>query len=274
MKQLDPKLVDAVKRHFPALTDADKLDMCWLMKRPEARGGDQWMMKHHWVERIGEKAGVRVVEVDWIVAGPEFSACQVTATLGGDVVITTGEASRHNSTSPYPVAIAEKRGKDRAILKLLGLHGDFLSDEELEARQEKDEKTEKKVVRIAGETEFPFDDFWGAYGKKRGSKHKCNLKWSKLKETERKEIMEHIPAYVAATPDVTFRKDPLTYLNQRVWETEELPTRPTPKQAQATQGEELTYQQMLRECEKLGRITSDYTVKKKSDGSARFTYNG
>jgi hypothetical protein len=264
-KQLDPKVGAALKHYFPDLTNEEKIDTCWLLERPESRGGPTWMMKHHWVERLGDAAGVEVNYVDWMAATKDFAACQITASLGQKSVITTGEASSMNSTSPYPVAVAEKRAKDRAILKLLGVHGDLLSDEEMEARQEKEEK----VVKIVGETEYSFLDFWNAYGKKRGSKHKCQMKWARLRESDRKLIMQHVPLYVAATPDVEFRKNPESYLNGRVWESEELPQAGgTPAGAQ----DELTYSAMLYQVDKLGRTTADYRTVKKEDGSTRFVY--
>lgn len=266
-KQLDPKVVAAIKTYFPALTDEEKRDMCWLLERPEARGGPVWMMKHHWVERLGDAAKVEIAYVDWLAASKDFSACQVTAFLGDEKVITTGEASNLNSTSPYPVAIAEKRAKDRAILKLLGVHGDLLSDEEMEARTEKEEK----AVKIVGETDYPFDAFWEAYGKKVGSKHKCQLKWARLTETDRRLIMQHVPLYITSTPDKAFRKNPETYLNGRVWESEELPMDSSPAKDGGTH-EELTYQAMLYQCDKMGRATSDYRVVRKEDGSTRFIY--
>lgn len=265
-KQLDPKVVAALKHFFPDLTNEEKLDMCWLLERPDARGGPVWMIKHHWVERLADAAGIEVQYVNWIAASKDFSACQIVATLGDKSVITTGEASNLNSTSPYPVAVAEKRAKDRAILKLLGVHGDLLSDEEMEARQEK----ESRAVKIVGETDFPFILFWEQYGKKVGSKHKCQLKWSRLTETDRRLIMQHVPLYVGSTPDKAFRKNPETYLNGRVWESEELPHDSTPGPSGAT--EEITYQAMLYQCDKLGRTTADYRTVKKEDGSTRFIY--
>ncbi len=45
---------------------------------------------------------------------------------------STGEASPANSTNAYPWAIAEKRGKDRVILKLLRVHGEVYSELESE----------------------------------------------------------------------------------------------------------------------------------------------
>lgn len=41
-----------------------------------------------------------------------------------------GEAAPHNNKNAYPFAMAEKRAKDRVILKLVGLHGHVYSEEE------------------------------------------------------------------------------------------------------------------------------------------------
>ena len=43
-----------------------------------------------------------------------------------------GEASDKNCKNKFPLAMAEKRAKDRVILKLVGLHGYVYSDDELE----------------------------------------------------------------------------------------------------------------------------------------------
>ena len=50
----------------------------------------------------------------------------------GDHFETLGEASPKNNTFNYPVAIAEKRAVDRAILKALGIHGKYYSDAEID----------------------------------------------------------------------------------------------------------------------------------------------
>ena len=42
-----------------------------------------------------------------------------------------GEVSPLNNDFSFPVAVAEKRAADRAILKALGIHGNVYSDEEL-----------------------------------------------------------------------------------------------------------------------------------------------
>lgn len=64
-----------------------------------------------------------------------------------------------------------------------------------------------------------FEKWWDMYDKKRG-RDKCLAKWKKLTSTERLSCMEATPAYVASTPDKQYRKDPLTYLNQKAWKDE------------------------------------------------------
>ena len=67
----------------------------------------------------------------------------------------------------------------------------------------------------------PFDDFWNLYNKKVGRK-KSEAKWKRLTNKDRAAIMEHLPNYIRNTPDVTYRKNPETYLNSESWN-DELP---------------------------------------------------
>jgi len=64
-----------------------------------------------------------------------------------------------------------------------------------------------------------FDQWWELYQKKRG-KDKCLKKWQKLSQKDRQACLNATPAYVASTPDVNFRKDPYTYLNNKSWNDE------------------------------------------------------
>lgn len=64
-----------------------------------------------------------------------------------------------------------------------------------------------------------FEDWWRMYGKKRGKK-KAKQKWDKLTVEQQTACLIATPAYVASTPDRTYRKDPLTYLNGECWNDE------------------------------------------------------
>ena len=67
--------------------------------------------------------------------------------------------------------------------------------------------------------DFDFDHFWEAYGKK-VDRQKCFSKWKRLKQSDRDMIFKTLSAYVASTPDIQYRKNPSTYLNNRSWENE------------------------------------------------------
>jgi len=64
-----------------------------------------------------------------------------------------GEATPANNKNAYPFAMAEKRAKDRVILKLVGLHGDVYSDAEIDADLQKE--LENKAKRNLGKDPQP-----------------------------------------------------------------------------------------------------------------------
>ncbi len=66
-------------------------------------------------------------------------------------------------------------------------------------------------------TSLPFDDFWSTYDYKKGGLAKPRAKWLSLSIETQKLIMVHIPKYVKSTPNKSFRKYPLTYLNNEGW---------------------------------------------------------
>ena len=76
---------------------------------------------------------------------------------------------------------------------------------------ESQEKGEEKVQLV-----YSFDDFWNLYNKKVDTK-KCKDKFEKLSDKELEQIKSTLPDYIANTPDVQYRKNPLTYLNGKCW---------------------------------------------------------
>jgi hypothetical protein len=75
-----------------------------------------------------------------------------------------------------------------------------------------------------------FVTFFKIYNKKMDL-HKCEREWSDIDSSEHKKILLHVPKYVAATPDIKFRKKPLNYLKDRTWQDEDLPTNKTTETA-------------------------------------------
>lgn len=64
-----------------------------------------------------------------------------------------------------------------------------------------------------------FDSFWKKYNKKIDKK-KCESKFSKLKEKDVNKILDTLDLYLKANKDVSFRKNPLTYLTGECWNDE------------------------------------------------------
>lgn len=94
-----------------------------------------WVAYHAAIERIAAKAGITfdpptVVESNGL--GGSVAVC-VAGRLGDKTEWTFGEASPKNNKNGYPYAMAEKRAKDRVVLKLIGLHGQVFSEEESDA---------------------------------------------------------------------------------------------------------------------------------------------
>ena len=69
------------------------------------------------------------------------------------------------------------------------------------------------------EVEKEFERFWEMYDKQ-NNKVKVKAKFLKLSKADKAKIFETLPAYVKSTPDKTYRKDPLTYLNNQSWNDE------------------------------------------------------
>jgi hypothetical protein len=95
-----------------------------------------------------------------------------------------------------------------------GKEKDKDKEKEKDMEQEKEEGGDFKIL-----DQFPFDEFWEMYDKKIG-RADCEKKYSKLTETEKEQIFNHVPSYVASKPDKQFRMHPETYLNGKHWNDE------------------------------------------------------
>ena len=81
------------------------------------------ILTHDACEKIASIEGVRYQKPEWLSKGQDgVWAVEVSGFKKDDpdnVIWTTGEASRQNCTAKYFVNMAEKRAKDRLILKLI-----------------------------------------------------------------------------------------------------------------------------------------------------------
>lgn len=98
---------------------------------------------HKALERIAHKKGIRfdppmVIETS---AEQNIAVMCVTGYLGEFSEWSIGESTPRNTTNNYPFAMAEKRAKDRVILKLIGVAGFVYSEEE--ADEFKDSKPDQ-----------------------------------------------------------------------------------------------------------------------------------
>ena len=89
---------------------------------------------HKALEKIAAKYNIvfeppKIIESD---AVKKIAVMCVTGHMEKAIEWSIGEAAPYNNKNGYPYAMAEKRAKDRVILKLVGLHGDVYSQDEAE----------------------------------------------------------------------------------------------------------------------------------------------
>jgi len=121
-----------------------------VWKIPQGSSG-AYAIKHKALERVAAKEGITydrpaVLQID---LKEKSAAVVVFAKLGDRTEWSTGEAAPYNCKNAYPVAMAEKRAKDRCILKLLQAHGDIYSDAELDGKRENPHTTKPEDVSDA-----------------------------------------------------------------------------------------------------------------------------
>jgi hypothetical protein len=125
MSDIDPKVGEALKSCGIGPEGA------WKHKQ-----SGKWIVAHWALERVSASKGITYDEPKFLVAEREAAAVLVTGRLGEKSEWSVGEACINlnytvNPKQPgYPFAMAEKRAKDRVILKLIGLHGHAYSEEE------------------------------------------------------------------------------------------------------------------------------------------------
>lgn len=67
---------------------------------------------------------------------------------------------------------------------------------------------------------IPFSDFWNKYDYAKGQVKSIEAKWCSMTDEERTLTMIALDKYILSTPDKTFRKYPMTYLNTEAWNDE------------------------------------------------------
>lgn len=106
----------------------------------------KWIVYHWALEKAAAKKKIKFDQPTIVHADPagKLATIIVTGHLGEQCEWSFGEAAPYNTTQSYPFAMAEKRGKDRVILKLIGLHGLAYSEEEADDFKEPATKVQAK----------------------------------------------------------------------------------------------------------------------------------
>lgn len=119
-KAADPKLLEILKAY-----EEEPKDAMW-----DCHG--TWVVYHRAIERIAAKAGITfdMPEIVEAKSADRIVAIVARGFMGERSEWSFGEAAPGNNKNSYPYAMAEKRAKDRVVLKLVGLHGLAYSEEE------------------------------------------------------------------------------------------------------------------------------------------------
>lgn len=104
------------------------------------------------------------------------------------------------------------------------------------------------------ESVLPFEAFWEMYQKKADRKA-CEKAYARISERDRAKIKEHLPQYVRATPEVRYRKNPLTYLHRECW------------------NDEIVTQQEPQSTENRGPILQEYKFKADESGTEKLPWD-
>ena len=115
------KVDDLLKKY-----NLEKEKDCWLHKQ-----SGKWILTHASVEKICVQENIELVEIRSLTSVEQSVRFLVTMKKDDRIISTVGEADKTNCTSKYYGCMAEKRGYDRCVLKLIDAyaHG-FVSEEE------------------------------------------------------------------------------------------------------------------------------------------------
>tara|TARA_R100001530_G_C4205695_1_gene125971 strand:- start:55 stop:450 length:396 start_codon:yes stop_codon:yes gene_type:complete len=107
------------------LADKYNLDANDFWEFPQKKG--MWILTHDAIEKIMSQENIEVTEWDTLNSEHDLVRFKITMSMplgSGDVktVTTIGEADRNNCRTQYLGCIAEKRGIDRGVLKIINAY--------------------------------------------------------------------------------------------------------------------------------------------------------
>ena len=126
----------------------------------------------------------------------------------------------------YPGFPNSKVRQQQSAVDILVKHGLF-DREKLTLTKQLDNSYEHDTVTVIDiDTvllgKIDFLKFWDLYDRKVGDKQGAKKKWDKLTLIDQEKIISIIPAYLKTIKDKQFQPHPVTWLNQRRWDNEDL----------------------------------------------------
>jgi len=105
-------------------------DDFWELKRGQK---SMWIITHDAIEKIAIIENIELTKFEVLNSDVDFARFLITMQKGDRTIISVGEASTKNCTSNYYGCMAEKRGIDRCVLKLInayeyGIYSDVEAD--------------------------------------------------------------------------------------------------------------------------------------------------
>ena len=139
-----------------------------------------WCIKHKALEGIAQAIGIKWDQPQILEADSASAVSMiVTGSLGEITEWSVGEASPKNNKNSYPWAMAEKRAKDRVILKLVGVAGDVYSEEEADdfkAARPKSKPAPRGEVSALDQGEKSNRDVKAEYARLEGPLDQCGTR--------------------------------------------------------------------------------------------------
>tara|TARA_R110002020_G_scaffold114830_7_gene264195 strand:- start:844 stop:1221 length:378 start_codon:yes stop_codon:yes gene_type:complete len=103
----------------------------WELKRGQK---SMWIITHDAIEKIAIIENIELTKFEVLNTEVDFARFLITMQKGDKTIVSVGEASTKNCTSNYYGCMAEKRGIDRCVLKLISAYEyNIYSDVEADA---------------------------------------------------------------------------------------------------------------------------------------------
>jgi len=146
MAEINEKLSKLLKEVGEVVDIRDKNSAVWSLPQNK----NALIVKHKALEKVSAHLGMWFDPPTIIESNTEKKIVSLVVQgyiddgKGKNTAWSIGEVSPQNTSNKYVYAMAEKRAIDRVILKLLGVHGDFYSQAEIDEGEVSDKDTSSK----------------------------------------------------------------------------------------------------------------------------------